>query len=123
MCIDRRRNRLYVADACNHRIVVYNLDGELTGCIGSPGRGKGQLRYPYDLALLGDGTLAVCEFGNNRIQLFSPDGESLMTCGAPGRSPGRLAYPWGIAVDGRRRAYVVDAGNNRSARVYACRAR
>jgi DNA-binding beta-propeller fold protein YncE len=74
---------------------------------------QGQLRYPYDLALLADGALVVCEYGNNRLQLFGPDRKSLAVYGCAGRQPGQLAYPWGVAVDARRRAFIVDAGNNR----------
>lgn len=113
LCVDRVRKCLYVADACNHRIAIYNLDGKLLGYIGSVGRAQGQLRYPYDLVLLPDGTLVVCEYGNNRIQLFSPEGRSLAVYGCAGRQLGQLAYPWGLAVDGRGRAFIVDAGNNR----------
>ena len=111
--IDETRRRLYVADACNHRVAVYDLDGRLLGYIGAAGRGPGQLRYPYDLSLMVDGTIVVCEYGNNRIQLFSAEGKSLAVYGGPGRQLGQLAFPWGVAVDARRRAYVVDAGNNR----------
>ncbi len=113
LCVDSRRDRLYVADACNHRIGVYTLEGQLLSYIGSAGRGPGRLRYPYDLALMTDGTIVVCEYGNNRIQLFSPEGESLAMYGQAGRQLGRLAFPWAVSVDARRRAYVVDAGNNR----------
>ena len=113
LCIDETRDRLYVADACNHRIAIYSLAGELAGYIGSVGLAPGQLRYPYDLVLLADGTIVVCEFGNNRIQLFSPDGESLAVYGQAGRELGQLAYPWAVTVDAERRAYIVDAGNNR----------
>ena len=113
LCVDPSRQRLYVADACNHRIAIYDLDGKLLGYIGSAGRAAGQLRYPYDLVLLSDGTLVVCEYGNNRLQLFSPEGRSLAVYGRAGRQLGQLAYPWGVAVDGRRRAFIVDAGNNR----------
>jgi len=113
LCVDKSRERLYVADACNHRIAIYSFDGTLLGYIGSAGMAVGQLRYPYDLALFSDGTLVVCEYGNNRLQLFSPDGDSLAVYGRAGRQLGELAYPWGLAVDGRRRAFVVDAGNNR----------
>jgi ABC-type Fe3+ transport system permease subunit/sugar lactone lactonase YvrE len=113
LCVDTSRSRLYVADACNHRIAVYDLDGNLNSYIGALGRDAGQLRYPYDLTLLSDGTIVVCEFGNNRIQLFSADGASLAVYGRAGRQLGELAYPWGVAVDKHRRAFVVDAGNNR----------
>ena len=111
--VDHARKFLYVADACNHRVAIYNLDGKLLGYIGSAGRAPGQLRYPYDLACFSDGTLVVCEYGNNRLQLFSPEGRSLAVYGRAGRQLGELAYPWGLAVDGRRRAFIVDAGNNR----------
>jgi DNA-binding beta-propeller fold protein YncE len=113
LCVDESRKRLYVVDACNHRIAIYSLDCKLLGYMGSVGRERGRLRYPYDIALLQDGTLVVCEYGNNRLQLFSPDGDSLVVYGRAGRQLGQLAYPWGVAVDSRRRAYVVDAGNDR----------
>ena len=113
LCVDRSRKRLYVADACNHRIAVYNFDGKLLRYISSVGREPGRLRYPYDLSLLPDGNLVVCEYGNNRLQIFSPDGRSVAVYGGPGRSLGKLAYPWGLAIDNRGRAFVVDAGNNR----------
>jgi ABC-type Fe3+ transport system permease subunit/DNA-binding beta-propeller fold protein YncE len=113
LCVDSAGKCLYVADACNHRIAIYDLDGKLLGYIGSAGMATGQLRYPYDLSLLADGTLVVCEYGNNRLQLFGPDRKSLAVYGCAGRQSGQLAYPWGIAVDARRRAFIVDAGNNR----------
>ena len=113
LCVDRQRRRLYVADACNHRIAVYDLDGRQKGYFGSVGSAPGQLRYPYDLALSTDGNLVVCEYGNNRIQLFNPAGECLAVRGRPGRGGGELAFPWGVAVDAERHVYVVDAGNNR----------
>jgi DNA-binding beta-propeller fold protein YncE len=113
LCVDKSRKCLYVADACNHRIAIYDLDGNLLRYIGSAGRAAGQLRYPYDLTLLSDGTLVVCEYGNNRLQLFSAEGQSLAVYGSAGRQLGQLAYPWGVAVDSRRRAFVVDSGNMR----------
>ncbi len=113
LCVDAARARLYVADACNHRIAQYNLDGRLRGYIASAGTGAGQLRYPYDLALLEGGRLLVCEYGNNRLQAFDPEGESLGVFGGPGRRLGQLAYPWGVVVDDAGRALVLDAGNNR----------
>ncbi|GAJ08670.1 unnamed protein product, partial [marine sediment metagenome] len=34
LCVDRSQGRLYIADACNHRIAIYNFDGQLFGYIG-----------------------------------------------------------------------------------------
>jgi DNA-binding beta-propeller fold protein YncE len=122
MAVDASRNRLYVADACNHRVALYDLascvadggtEATLLGYIGSPGVEAGRFRYPYGLALLPGGELAVCEFGNNRLQIFSAEGKSVRIYGSAGREPGQLAFPWGLAVDKSLRAYVVDSGNNR----------
>lgn len=112
LCVDKSRNILYVADACNHRIAVYNFAGDLIGYFGKVGTGKGELRFPYDLDILDDGTLVVCENGNNRIQLFSPAGQSVGLYGKAGRQPGELAYPWGVVVDKNGNLFVVDSGNN-----------
>ncbi|MCP4707226.1 MAG: hypothetical protein GY869_01260 [Planctomycetes bacterium] len=113
LCVDLERARLYVADAVNHRIALYNFDGELQEYWCSVGMEPGELRYPYDLALTDDGNLVVCEYGNNRVQMFDAKGKSLAVYGRAGRQWGELAHPWGVAVDGKKRVYVVDGGNNR----------
>ena len=113
LCSDISKKILYVADACNHRIAVYDFDGNLKKYIGSPGTGIGQLRYPYDLTILKNGDIAVCEYGNNRIQLFDPEGNSVGMYGSAGRELGQLAYPWAVAADKDDRIFIVDAGNNR----------
>ena len=113
MAVDASRKRIYVADACNHRVVVYDFDLKLVSTFGEPGTQKGQMRYPYGLAVMPDGSVVVSEFGNNRLQIFSPDAKSISVIGAPGREPGQLVYPWGLAVDARQRAFIADGGNNR----------
>ena len=114
LCIDHEKKLLYIADACNHRIAVYDYNNEkLAGYFGVVGLDSGQLRYPYDIELLSDGNLAVCEYGNNRVQIFDPAGRPLGFAGGAGRAAGRLAYPWAVAADDKDRLYVVDAGNNR----------
>ena len=80
--------------------------------IGAAGRGPGELAYPYDVCVLDDGTLLVCEFGNNRIQRFSTDGRCLGVYGRGGAGGGELQYPWGIDDSGEA-IFVLDSGNNR----------
>ncbi|MCP4455738.1 MAG: hypothetical protein GY809_30125 [Planctomycetes bacterium] len=113
LCIDPVKKILYVADACNHRIALYDLEGTVLGYWGEPGQEAGQLRYPYDLELMPNGDVLVCEYGNNRLQRFNAAGESMGVYGRAGRNLGELAYPWGVTTDARGLAYVVDAGNNR----------
>ncbi len=107
-------NLVYVTDSCNHRLVVFTLDGKFVRNMGGVGSDLGQFRFPYGLDRDADGNLIVCEFGNNRVQKVDPKtGNGIAVWGGPGRAEGQLAYPWGVAVDKRDRVITVDAGNNR----------
>ncbi|MCP4247075.1 MAG: 6-bladed beta-propeller [bacterium] len=104
---------LWVADACNHRIVRFGLDGRVLTVFGEMGTEPGQLRYPYDITVTPDQGLLVCEYGNSRLQWFDRDGRSLGTWGGHGRQLGRLWQPWGATVGAGGRTYVVDSYNSR----------
>lgn len=74
-----------------------------------------RLRYPYGLALRGDGTAVVSEFGAARVHLIDLEtGTSLATYGVRGSGPGELAAPWAVGLaHGGSRVLVLDSGNNR----------
>jgi DNA-binding beta-propeller fold protein YncE len=116
IALDQERRRLIVSDACNHRVGVFTLEGELVRWFGSvqeAGDGPGQLKYPYGLALAGDGSALLAEFGNNRLQRIDLDsGACLGLFGVGGRGKGQLVTPWGVALIGDE-AFVLDSGNNR----------
>ncbi|MHC5029045.1 MAG: SMP-30/gluconolactonase/LRE family protein, partial [Planctomycetota bacterium] len=112
LMFNEERTELYVADACNHRIVVVDREGATIRVIGESGRGAGQLLYPYDLTMLDDGTLLVCEFGNNRVQRFTQSGEALGQYGGNGRQEGQLMYPWGVDRT-EDSIFILDSGNHR----------
>ena len=111
---------VWVADACNHRIQVFNATGDeakLVKCWGHEGEELGKLRYPYDLILDGRGHVYICEYGNHRIQKFTLDGESLGAWGVNGRSEGELHNPWALVRDSQGRIHVLDTYNHRIQRV------
>ena len=119
MVVDEK-NQIWIVDACNHRIQVFDATGEeprLVKCWGELGSQPGQLRYPFDLALDGKGHLYVCELGNNRVQKFTLDGESLGCWGIAGRDEGELSHPWALVLDQRGRLHVLDTYNHRVQRV------
>ncbi|KAI6661925.1 PEP-CTERM domain protein [Oopsacas minuta] len=60
--------------------------------IGKPGREKGELNYPYGLALDGD-KIYIADTGNNRIQIFSTEGKFIQEFGKE-----QLNTPHGIAL-------------------------
>jgi DNA-binding beta-propeller fold protein YncE len=104
---------LWVADACNHRVIHFDLEGNLLGVWGEMGRDAGQMRYPYDITCAPDGSIMVCEYGNDRLQWFDRDGRSLRVWGQQGRHLGDLWAPWGATYGPDGRVYVVDSLNAR----------
>jgi DNA-binding beta-propeller fold protein YncE len=118
-----RGGLIWVADACNHRVQVFDASGtevRLVSSWGEQGHGPGQLNYPYDI-LLDDDALAgspgghvyLCEFGNHRVQKFTMTGRYIGSFGRNGRRAGELDQPWGIAADSRGRMFVLDTYNHR----------
>jgi DNA-binding beta-propeller fold protein YncE len=116
MGLDLERGMLAVTDACNHRVGVFTLEGKLVRWIGSPaaaGSGPEGMAYPYGLAMLGDGTALVCEYGNHRLRWIDlRGGETLAILGTAGRGKGELSTPWGVAATADM-VYVLDSGNAR----------
>ena len=89
------------------------LNPEVQRILGSPGRQPGEMSYPYDITLPGDGTVMVVEFGNNRVQrLDLLNGDCQGIWGGTGEETGRLRYPWGIDAKAGVLA-VLDSGNSR----------
>ena len=114
------QDHIWVADACNHRIQVFDATGDsakLSRNWGSEGREPGKLKYPYDLALDGAGHVYICEFGNHRIQKFTLDGQLLGLWGNVGRDPGQLHNPWAMVRDSRGYLHVLDTYNHRVQRL------
>jgi sugar lactone lactonase YvrE len=114
---------IWVTDACNHRIQVFDSRGgavKFSRIWGAPGSEPGELHYPYDIllddaALAGDaaGFVYICEFGNHRVQKFTRNGEFAGSFGHNGRREGELDQPWGITRDSQGRMYVLDTYNHR----------
>lgn len=91
---------IYVSDAGNHRIQVFDKQGTFIRAFGEKGAENGQLNRPMHLDFSGD-TLFVPEYLNDRIQLFTPDGKSLSTIGSSGTGNGSFDAPGGVSIDGR----------------------
>jgi len=106
-------DRLYVADACNHRIQIFTAEGKWLKTYGRAGRAAGELSYPYDVQVDGEGRQYVCEFGNSRVQVFDAAQRPLEILGGAGSEPGRFSNPWALALDSQGNLYVADAGNHR----------
>jgi DNA-binding beta-propeller fold protein YncE len=61
---------LYLADGKNERVLKMNLNGEILGALGEPGKGVGQFDFAHSLAVGAKGEIYVGEVLNWRVQKF-----------------------------------------------------
>lgn len=101
---------LYIVDAGNFRVQIFDRNGRFVKSFGSLGRQFGQFARPKEIALDAAGNAYIVDTAFGNFQIFSPEGELLMFVG--GRSeqdgPARYMLPSGIAVDEDGRVYLVD---------------
>lgn len=104
--------RLYIVDAFNDRIQVFDGQGRFLEILGTQDE-TSRLHYPYDIALGPRQELWVVEYGAGRISRFNLEGDLLGRFGSTGSGPNQFGTPWGLAVDSSRRVWVADTRNHR----------
>jgi len=120
LAIDSENRQLYVSDAEQDLVLVYDADPphKLLRKIGKPGTKHtstepGEFAKPTGVALDQEGNLYVSDTWNDRIEVFDPDGNFIRAFGKAGDGPGYFARPKGIAIDGDGHVWVADAMQNR----------
>jgi hypothetical protein len=85
------RDNLYVLDANNFRVLVFDAAGKFVRVISRKGEGPGELMIPAALVVSPDGTIVVADVGRRAFSLFGSDGRFLRNVGFPeGRGMGLL---------------------------------
>jgi len=101
--------KLFVADATAHRIVIFDLQGQRRGEFGRRGQEPGAFNYPTHIATDFQGHLLVTDSMNGRVQILDLQGRPLAVVGSYGDSPGHFSRPKGVAADRHGHVYVADA--------------
>jgi len=98
-------NEIVVADTNNHRIQVFDKDGNFRFQFGEVGKRDGQLLYPNRVAVFSsNGDIIVTERSpTHQVQIFSKFGHFIRKFGAD-----VLQHPRGVAVDSWGRIIVVE---------------
>lgn len=127
------QGRVYVADTWNHRIQVFDGEGNFLGKFGegvlvdtgedAAARAAHPFGFygPRAVAVDAQGNVYVADTGNERILAYRvrPDEsgrlafEYLYQWGTTGSAPGQFLEPVGLAVDASGRLYVADTWNMR----------
>jgi len=109
---DSNRN-IIVGDYSNHRIQIFDSEGNFIFTFGSKGNGHGELSYPFGITTNSKGNIIVSDCHNNRIQIFDSQGNFLLTFGSRGNGDGQFNSPRDVRVDLNDNIYVCDSNNNR----------
>ena len=101
---------VFVSDARNGRIQVFDLDGAFKRAFAATG--DGTLGRPMNLTIAGD-ALYVADYWNDRVEVFGLDGAHRRTIGQAGNGPGAFNAPGGVAVAANGDLFVADFYNQR----------
>lgn len=104
---------IYVCDALNYRIQVFNPDFTFARTFGAKGDMPGYFSQPKAMAFDRDGHLYVIDSHFEAIQIFDPQGQVLLSFGQEGRKPGEFWLPTGIFIDHHNRIWIADSYNRR----------
>ncbi|MEZ0227871.1 MAG: Ig-like domain-containing protein [Planctomycetota bacterium] len=139
VAVDPARNRLWVADTGNHRVLVFDTStlsngmsaafvlGQSTFTTAASATTASGLNQPTSLAVDGPGDrLLVTDTGNNRVMVFATSsvangmnaatqlGQDSFTVSVAGTSQSSLKSPHGVAFDpGNAHPLVLDRDGNR----------
>jgi len=111
--MDIRDGRLYVPDAGNHRVNVFDVSGRFLFVFGGLGSDPGLFNVPEAAKFSPDGELYVTDLRNDRVQVFTAEGKFLKSWGRLGTGDGEFKSPSGLAIDRTGNVYVAEIGNNR----------
>jgi DNA-binding beta-propeller fold protein YncE len=110
---------LFVADSGNHRVVVYDADGNQLTSFGTFGAGLGEFNEPWGIAA-DDEYVYVADTWNYRIQKFTHDGDFVSSFGIGGTMNDGAANmdnvyfgPRAVALRGDNELIISDTGNHR----------
>jgi len=101
-------NQVYISDAYNNRVQVFDADGRFLYSIGGMGLWGGRFRVASGLAVGADGSLFVADFYNNRIQHFDRKGHFIAAWGGASNFNALT----GVAIASNGSILVADWGNN-----------
>lgn len=117
VAVSRDGKRIYVVDrgslrGDDHKVVVFDPDGNKIQTLGPRGSAEGQFNIPLDVAVARDGSVVVLDSGNFRVQIFDSEGKFLRTFGSVGNGMGQFSRPRSVDVDDEGNIYVTDSSFN-----------
>lgn len=108
-----KNNNVYLTDAFNFSVKVFDSKGNLLSTIGSIGDGPGTFSRPKGVAVDSESHVYIVDSNFDNFQIFNKSGQLLLYVGSTGKKPGQFFMPNGIFIDRDDRIYVSDSYNQR----------
>ncbi|MEW6570030.1 MAG: 6-bladed beta-propeller [Nitrospirota bacterium] len=108
-----KNKQIYVTDAMNFRIQIFDRDGNFIFSFGRHGDGSGDFSKPKGIAVDSEGHIYVADAHFDNVQIFDKDGRLLLAFGNTGRGKGEMILPADVFIDETDKIYVADSYNNR----------
>lgn len=106
LCVDAS-GRIFIPDAGNDCIAIWNADGTFSHSVGRTGTGPGEFAHPTDVDVDTDGYLYVADSFNRRIQKLSEDGLVSLEINQLG-DLGEFRNPVAVTIDIEGNIYAGD---------------
>jgi len=104
-------DQIFVTDTGNHRVQVFNKDGNYISQFGSKGDGKGEFQYPLAITIDIHDNIYVAD--NNCIQKFDKNFNFIKIVGSKGNNSDQYSYSTDITTDKDLNIYITDGVTNR----------
>ncbi|XP_043284087.1 tripartite motif-containing protein 2-like [Venturia canescens] len=91
-------NCVIVADCGNHKVKIFNHNGNLVHTLGGSGTLRRHFRSPEVVAVDNRGNIIVGDSGNARVQIFSPQGNLLRVLGGRSSKSNNFGWVSGVLV-------------------------
>ena len=105
------RDEIAVADSANHRVQIFNSNGDFIRSFGRRGSNQGEFKHPHRIAFDKDGKIFVADNDNHRVQMFNGEGRYMGMFGGKGSLDSQLSDPRGLSLDSQGNIIVADSGN------------
>jgi len=108
-----RSGDILVVDTLNHRVQIFNGNGEFLRSFGAAGDAPGYFSRPKAVAVDPDGNIHVVDALFDNVQVFNAEGQLLLAYASPGDLPGQLWLPSAISINRQGRIFIADTYNRR----------
>ena len=107
------QGEIIVCDRANHRIQIFNRDGEFVRKFGTEVKENVQFNQPFGVSVdQRNDQIIVSDTHNHRIQIFDAEGQFIKKFGSMGNRDGQIEYPVAAIVDSNGNYFITDFGNH-----------